>query len=237
MAEDGDLGSCRRKGTGCRTEDDVVALVFQGVIIADDDIGMIIFYTVTGYGIVGTDEIIVLAIDQRRVEAIDIVELRRGSIKFCIPIRRPGAIIIFLLISFDRIANTYDLGHVGIVHDVAATKGHDLSTTGRNGSLQGFAQGFRIMYAVHDSAHIRGINIPVGIRNDVACPIDKSCIGICRHIGLTDNTIGYTAKSSRVSRIIIDVKGTIRQGRSPTEIPFSRRRYPINDTRQRTRYR
>ena len=140
VAEDGNLGSCRRKGTGCRTEDDVVSLVFQGVVIADDDIGMIIFYTVTGYGIVGADEVVVLAIDQLRVEAIDIVELRRGIvIKSCIPIRRPGAIIIFLLIPFDRIANTYDLGHVGIVHDVTATKGHNLSATGRNGSLQGFA--------------------------------------------------------------------------------------------------
>ena len=223
MAKDGNLGSCCRKGTGCRTEDDVVALVFQGVIIADDDIGMIIFYTVTGYRIVGTDEIIVLAIDQRRVEAIDIVELRRGIVR-C-------AIIIFLLISFDRIANTYDLGHVGIVHDVTATKGHDLSTTGRNSSLQGFTQCFRIFQVASDGSHFRDINITVGVRNDVACPINKSCIGIRRHIGLTDDAVGHAAEGSGLIRIIVDVKSTIRQGRSPTEIFTARSSCPVNDTR------
>ena len=139
MTDDGDLGSRRRKSIFCRTKDDVVALIFQCMVVANDDIGMVIFYAFTGYRIMGTDEVVVLAIDQRRIEAIDIVELRRDIlIKFCIPIRRPGT-IIFLLISFDRIANTYDLGHVGIIYDVAAAKGHDLSATGRNGSLQGFA--------------------------------------------------------------------------------------------------
>ena len=208
------------------------------MVVANDDIGMVIFYAVTGYGIVGTDKIVVFAIDQRRIEAIDIVELRRGSItKFRCSIRRPDTISIFRLISLDRIANTHDLSHVGIVHDVAATKGHDLSATGRNSSLQGFAQGFRILQVASDGSHFRDINIPVGVRNDVACPIDKSCIGICRHIGLTDDAVGHAAKGSRIFSIIIDVKSTIRQGRSPTEIHTAWSSCLVNDTRQRTRYR
>ena len=63
MADDDCIGSfsCLIFGIG-RADDDVVAPIFQRMIITKDDIGLVIRYTVTGYVIMSTDDIIVFAV-------------------------------------------------------------------------------------------------------------------------------------------------------------------------------
>ena len=215
MANDGDLGSRRRESTVCRTEDDVIALIFQGMVVANDDIGMILVNAVTGYRIMGTDEVVALAINQRRIEAIDIVELRRGIVfKSCIIFRGPSAIIIFLLISFDRIANTYDLGHVGIIYDVAAAKGHDLSATFRNGILQDFLNCLHIICQVCLCQLLKvlviQLHVPIGIGDSIVGPHNDCCIGILGIVHLPDHTTGYAIERHLVIRID-DIQSTYGQ--------------------------
>ena len=133
VADGYDIGGCRFIVGGIgRTDDDVVLLVRQFVVITEDDVGLVRIYAVTADLVLRADDIVVLAVGQFILEAIDEVVLRRCS--FCV-----GAVLTVHLI-----ADTGDLGHIGFVNGVAAAHNHDLSTAGRNCILQSIFQLFSV---------------------------------------------------------------------------------------------
>ena len=107
----------------CRTDDDIVLSICQGVVIADDDIRLVLVDAVTSYTVVGTNDVVIFAVSQFVLEAIDEVVLRRRA--FCI-----GAVC-----ARDGVADTDNLAHIGAFDVIAAAHDHDLSTTLRNSSL------------------------------------------------------------------------------------------------------
>ena len=106
-----------------RADDDIVLSIYQGVVITDDDIRLVLVDAVTSYTVVGTNDVVIFAVSQGILEAIDIVVLRRGA--FCI-----GAVC-----ARDGVADTDNLAHIGAFDVIAAAHDHDLSTTLRNSSL------------------------------------------------------------------------------------------------------
>ena len=125
MADSYDIGGCRFIVGGIgRTDDDIVLLVRQFVVISEDDVGLVRIYAVAADLVLRTDDIVMLAVRQLILEAVDEVVLRRSP--FCI-----GAIF-----TAHRVAHTGDLGHVGFVNGVAAAHDHDLSAAGRYCRLQ-----------------------------------------------------------------------------------------------------
>ena len=124
MADSYDVGGCRFiVGSIGRTDDDVVLFIIQSVVIADHDVRLVLINTVTSYTVVGTNDVVIFAVSQGILEAIDIVVLRRGAFSICI------------IAAGDLIAHADDLSHVGFVNRVAAAHDHDLGTTLRNSSL------------------------------------------------------------------------------------------------------
>ena len=86
------------------------------MVVAEDDIGLILVYAVSADRVVRTDDIVMFAVSQFVLEAIDEVVLRRRA--FCI-----GAVC-----ARDGVADTGNLCHVSFINNVAATHDHDLST-------------------------------------------------------------------------------------------------------------
>ena len=128
-----DVGSCRFIVGGIgRTDDDVVLLVRQFVVVAEDDIGLIFIYVIAADLIFRTDDIVIFAVGQFVLEAIDEVVLRRRV--FCISAIRTR----------DFVADTGNLGHVGFIHNVAAAHDHDLSAAIFDSSLQSLTEFRRI---------------------------------------------------------------------------------------------
>ena len=78
VADGYDVGGCRFiiGGIG-RTDDDVVLLIRQFVVVTEDDIGLVLVDAVTSYTVVGTNDVVIFAVSQGILEAIDIVVLSR----------------------------------------------------------------------------------------------------------------------------------------------------------------
>ena len=133
MADGYDVGGCRFiiGGIG-RTDDDVVLLIRQFMVVAEDDIGLILVYAVSADRVVRTDDIVMFAVSQFVLEAIDEVVLRRCA--FCI-----GAVC-----ALDGVANAGNLGHVSFVNRVAAAHDHDLSAAILDSILHSLAEFRRI---------------------------------------------------------------------------------------------
>ena len=133
VADSYDVGGCRFiVGSIGRTDDDVVLLIRQFVVVAEDDIGLVRIYAVTADLVLRADDIVVLAVGQFILEAIDEVILRRRT--FCIS----------AVCARDFVADAGDLCHIGFVNGVAAAHNHDLSTAGRNCILQSIFQLFSV---------------------------------------------------------------------------------------------
>ena len=133
VADGYDIGGCRFIVGGIgRTDDDVVLLVRQFVVITEDDVGLVRIYAVTADLVLRADDIVVLAVGQFILEAIDEVILRRRT--FCIS----------AVCARDFVADAGDLCHIGFVNGVAAAHNHDLSTAGRNCILQSIFQLFSV---------------------------------------------------------------------------------------------
>ena len=58
-----------------RTQDDIVLRICQGMVIAKDDIRLVLIRACASYRIVRTDDVIVLAIFKGGIETIHIVQL------------------------------------------------------------------------------------------------------------------------------------------------------------------
>ena len=58
-----------------RTQDDIVLRIRQGMVIAKDDIRLVLIRACAGYRIARTDDVIVLAIFKGGIETIHIVQL------------------------------------------------------------------------------------------------------------------------------------------------------------------
>ena len=102
------------------------------MVIAEDDVGLILIYAVAADLVLRTDDIVILAILQFILEAIDEVVLRRCF--FCI-----GAIL-----TGHFVAHADDLGHIGFVNGVAAAHDHDLSAAILDSVLHSLAECLRI---------------------------------------------------------------------------------------------
>ena len=80
VADSYDIGGCRFIVGGIgRTDDDVVLLVRQFVVITEDDVGLVRIYAVTADLVLRADDIVVLAVGQLILEAVDEVVLRLCS--------------------------------------------------------------------------------------------------------------------------------------------------------------
>ena len=124
MADGYDVGNCRFIVGGIgRTDNDVVLLVRQFVVVAEDDVGLVLVCAVAADLIIRTDDIVMLAVGQFVLEAIDEVILRRRT--FCIS----------AVCARDFVADAGDLCHIGFVNGVAAAHDHDLAAAGRNSLL------------------------------------------------------------------------------------------------------
>ena len=133
VADGYDVGNCRFIVGGIgRTDNDVVLLVRQFVVVAEDDVGLVLVYAVAADLIIRTDDIVMLAISQFVLEAVNEVILRRRT--FCIS----------AVCARDFVADAGDLCHIGFVNGVAAAHNHDLSTAGRNCILQSIFQLFSV---------------------------------------------------------------------------------------------
>ena len=203
VADGYDIGGCRFIVSGIgRTDDDVVLPVRQFVVITEDDVGLVRIYAVTADLVLRADDIVVLAVGQLILEAVDEVVLRRCS--FCV-----GAVVTGYLV-----ADTGDLGHVGFVNGVAAAHDHDLSTAGWYSLLQILSHSCRIFLSDIllnlAQVELRGINRTVRIGDRIACTIDDGGIRVSRRIGLADNAVGHTAEYSRLIRTLVHIKCTIR---------------------------
>ena len=197
------------------------------MIITNDDIrligplnglGIVVVVAIPIKFIIGADDIIMLAVNDLIVEAIDIVVLRRlfrviilDSCFRCIS--NPFVFIILHLIAFDGISDTDNLAHIGAFDVIAAAHDHDLSATLRNGILQGFLKSICI-FTYNSTRNFRKrilrINVTIRIRHAVACTDDDSCIGICCHVSLADDAVGYAAECLACTCIVIDVDSTYR---------------------------
>ena len=206
MADGYDIGGCRFIVGGIgRTDNDVVLLVRQFVVVAEDDVGLVRIYAVTADLVLRADDIVVLAVGQFVLEAIDEVILRRRT--FCIS----------AVCARDFVSNAGDLGHIGTFNVVAAAHDHDLSTAGRNGFLQILSYSCCIFLRdilLHlAQIEFRGINGAIRIGDCIACTIDDGSIRINRRIGLTDNAVSYTAMLFRDICVLVNVECTIGQSR------------------------
>ena len=124
MANGYDIRSCRFIVGGIgRTDDDIILLVRHFVVITEDDIGLVLIYAIAIDLVLRADDIVVLAVGQFILEAVDEVVLRRRS--FCV-----GAVC-----TCNFVSNAGDLGHVSFVNGVAAAHDHDLAAAGRNSFL------------------------------------------------------------------------------------------------------
>ena len=133
VADSYDVGGCRFIVGGIgRTDDDVVLLIRQLMIVTEDDIGLIIACAFSADLVVRTDDIVMFAVSQFVLEAIDEVVLRRRA--FCI-----GAVC-----ALDGVANAGNLGHVSFVNRVAAAHDHDLSAAILDSILHSLAEFRRI---------------------------------------------------------------------------------------------
>ena len=185
-----------------RTKDDIVLFIIQSVVITNHNVRLVLVDAVTGDAVVGADDVVILAVSQGILEAIDIVVLSRCAFS----IRR--------IVTSNFVAHADDLSHVGFVNRVAAAHDHDLSTTLRNGILQGFLKSICI-FTCNSSLNVRkrirsSIKVTIRIRHAVACTDDDSCIGICCHVSLADDAVGYAAECLACTRIVIDVDSTYR---------------------------
>ena len=207
VADGYDIGGCRFIVGGIgRTDDDVVLLVRQFVVITEDDVGLVRIYAVTADLVLRADDIVVLAVGQLILEAVDEVVLRRCS--FCV-----GAVLTVHLI-----ADTGDLGHVGFVNGVATAHDHDLSATTLNGVLHSFAKLGWIVDTAKNSCSFLFINGTIGIRDNVACAIDNGRIGVLGHVDLANNAVGHAAVRFCGIGILVDVECTIGQSRCTAKI-------------------
>ena len=135
VADGYDVGGCRFiVGSIGRTDNDVVLLIRQFMVVAEDDIGLILVYAFSADLVVRTDNIVMFAVSQFVLEAIDEVVLRRRA--FCI-----GAVC-----ARDGVTYASDLSHIGFVNRVAAAHDHDLSAAILDSSLHSLTEFFRIGY-------------------------------------------------------------------------------------------
>ena len=124
MADGYDVGNCRFiVGLIGRTDNDVVLLIRQLMVIAEDDVGLVLIYAVAANFVFRTNDIVVLAVGQFILEAVDEVVLRRRSF------------FVDAVLTAHLVAHTGDLRHVSFVNRVAAAHDHDLGTTVRNSFL------------------------------------------------------------------------------------------------------
>ena len=78
VADGYDVGGCHFiVGSIGRTDNDVVLLIRQFMVVAEDDIGLILVYAFSADLVVRTDDIVMFAVSQFVLEAIDEVVLRR----------------------------------------------------------------------------------------------------------------------------------------------------------------
>ena len=192
-----------------RTDNDVVLLVRQLVVIPKDNVGLVQRCSITSYGIVSTDEVIVLAVSQSGIETFHIVQLRTV-----------GAVCITA--AGNRVANAGDLRHIGVVNCVATAHNHDLTAAGRNSILQILSHSRCIVLSEIllnlAQVELRGINSTIRIGDRVACTIDDGSIRVSRCIGLADDTVGYATMFFGGIRVLVDVEGTIGQRRCTAEV-------------------
>ena len=198
-------------------QNNIVLGIRQGVIVAKDDVGLVLVGAVTGYGIVSPDQVVILAIFQNGIETFNIVQLSR-------------IVTILSTVALNRVADTGDLGHISIVNGVAAAHDHDLTTAGRNGFLQILSHSCRTflldillnlaqkLQGIRGIRGIRGTNTTVRIGDCIACTIDDGSIRINRRIGLTNDAVSYATDCLRSISILIDVERTIRQCRCTAKV-------------------
>ena len=98
----------------CRTDDNIIALIRQSMVITNHNVRLVLVDAVTGDAVVGADDVVALAVFQGVVRAIYVVVLGRSVC--CI-----GGIL-----TGNGVTDTDDLGHVGAGNLVAAAHDHDL---------------------------------------------------------------------------------------------------------------
>ena len=107
--------------------------------------------------------------------------------------------------SLQYIADTHDLGRLGIVNRVAAAHDHDLAATFRNGFLQDFCNFLHIILLVCLHQCLQGLfiqlHVLIGIGDFIAGPHNDCCIGILGIVHLTDDTIGNSIEVNLCSGI------------------------------------
>ena len=188
-----------------RSQDEIVLGIRQFVVIAKDDVGLVRISAVTSYGVMSTNDVVVLAVGQGGIEAFYIVQLRRFVFIICITA------------ASNRVANAVDLGHISIVNIVAAAHDHDLTTAGWYSLLQILSYSCCIFLReilLHlAQIEFRGINGAIRIGDCIACTIDDGGIRVSRRIGLTDNAVSYTAMLFRDICVLVNVECTIGQSR------------------------
>ena len=211
-----------------RANNDIVLRIRQGMVIPEDDVGLILVHAVATNFVVRADDIVMLAIGQFILETINIVVLCGCSL--CV-----GAILTGYFV-----ADADNLSHIGFVNSIATAHDHDLAAAGRNGFLQILSHSCRIFLSdiLFNLAQVelRGINSTIRIGDRIACTIDDGGIRVSRRIGLTDNAVSYTAMLFRDICVLVDVECTIGQSRCTTEVKalcFPR----IDDTGVRTGHR
>ena len=161
----------------CRTNDYIVALTAQLVVITKDNV-----IVATVQSILSTNNIIALTVRNSVVETIYIVQFRIRN----------------------RVAHTDDLSLVGTSNLVATADGHDLSTTVRNGLLQSVFQFFRRV-SLHLAGVNRYIS--VRIRDGVPGAQDDGGVGIGGYVALADDAVGHATESLTCIGVLVQVQG------------------------------
>ena len=215
-----------------RTNDYRVLLSSQCMVIADDNIRLVgsfdwqdrvIIIAVAGKFIIGTDDIIMLAVNNLIAEAVDVVVLRRlfrviirdSCFRRCIS--NPFVCIVLYLITFDGISDTDNLAHIGTFDVIAAAHDHDLSAAFLDGILHKLSQCFWIV-SVYINFYRINRYITIGVGNGVACANRNSCIGIRHIVDLADKAVGHTAGRPRLGSTLICIACTIGYSSRTTNI-------------------
>ena len=177
MADDYGVRSSQFLLSISRTDDHIIALIAQGMVIPKDDV-----LAAIAQGVLGTDDVIGRTACYDVVEAFYIVQFRTGN----------------------RVAEAHDLGLIGFGDVVPATDSHDLAATFRNSLLQGFFQVCRGA-ALHGAGV--DVDIFIGISNGIAGAQDNGGVGIGGHIALADDAVSYAAKFLICARVLVQVQG------------------------------
>ena len=177
MADDYGVRSSQFLLSISRTDDHIIALIAQGMVIPKDDV-----LAAIAQGVLGTDEVIGRTACYGVVEAFYIVQFRTGN----------------------RVAEAHDLRLIGFGDVVPAADSHDLAAAFRNSLLQGFFQVCRGA-ALHGAGV--DVDIFIGICDGIAGAQDNGGVGIGGHIALADDAVSYAAKFLICARVLVQVQG------------------------------